>query len=705
MDLSLFSDDSFDALKWINTHSHIEGDIATKKATVSAQVSKLQVYVEQINFALEKSSIQGTNTMLVALNDMNLIQREINSLMGTIKQVQQEIGHVHRDSGTYLSNLERLESVFQKLQAAKHGMQESDGWRKLTGELDELLEQNEIHQLSGKFGTLKTSMLAQTGLPGQADREVQLEYFTNRIEAAVSPLIIQFIQQADADNYSKHVYIFESIGRLAQLAQYYRKVHRNILVDKWVKNVESDSICEILSNFYDCLLNFVHQQLKWCSQVGMDSSQPIEVVIETLIYLQSSRETIVEKGVRKFAEKFELLTDISNINKKFEAAVEKIIKDQRINSLKQEELAGAIYGYFATSVVQYLPIESDDSKKLLKELQVNNAEIAETVRSLANGNVKLAKWAEKALSRCAHVTQNYSLPQLVKVFQDMIVSWVENFVLAQKKLITCRTEQLDWNLIQLNINLLQHLGDFMANIQLLSENIAKSAKDCDPAKSIYCSQLSSKQDKRSKFLLSTEEDIFNELFSEENKIVRDAAVRTHDSIMKFILYAIEKHFNGMRFSANKEGEGFNLPDYSYAPQEYITQIGQYLLTLPQHLEPLLLSPSPSLKFALESCDDAYSKDKFCADVLLALIVEETTAFYQESIDNIQSLTAAGSKQLAVDIEYFGNVLEEMSLPFNATLQQTVVLLRTPLEQYNTIGTGYNARLVAKIRQKRNIVSS
>ncbi|KAL1379666.1 hypothetical protein pipiens_014739 [Culex pipiens pipiens] len=686
MDLSLFSDDSFDALKWINTHSNIEGDIATKKATVSAQVSKLQVYVEQINFALEKSSIQGTNTMLVALNDMNSIQREINSLMGTIKQVQQEIGHVHRDSGTYLSNLERLESVFQKLQAAKHGMQESDGWRKLTGELDELLEQNEIHQLSGKFGTLKTSMLAQTGIAG-----------TGGSGGSVG--------QADADNYSKHVYIFESIGRLAQLAQYYRKVHRNILVDKWVKNVESDSICEILSNFYDCLLNFVHQQLKWCSQVGMDSSQPIEVVIETLIYLQSSRETIVEKGVRKFAEKFELLTDISNINKKFEAAVEKIIKDQRINSLKQEELAGAIYGYFATSVVQYLPIESDDSKKLLKELQVSNAEIAETVRSLANGNVKLAKWAEKALSRCAHVTQNYSLPQLVKVFQDMIVSWVENFVLAQKKLITCRTEQLDWNLIQLNINLLQHLGDFMANIQLLSENIAKSAKDCDPAKSIYCSQLSSKQDKRSKFLLSTEEDIFNELFSEENKIVRDAAVRTHDSIMKFILYAIEKHFNGMRFSANKEGEGFNLPDYSYAPQEYITQIGQYLLTLPQHLEPLLLSPSPSLKFALESCDDAYSKDKFCADVLLALIVEETTAFYQESIDNIQSLTPAGSKQLAVDIEYFGNVLEEMSLPFNATLQQTVVLLRTPLEQYNTVGTGYNARLVAKIRQKRNIVSS
>jgi len=45
-----------------------------------------------------------------------------------------------------------------------------------------------------------------------------------------------------------------------------------------------------------------------------------------------------------------------------------------------------------------------------------------------------------------------------------------------------------------------------------------------------------------------------------------------------------------------------MPSFSFAPQESITQIGQYLLTLPQHLEPLLLSPSSLLKQALEVCN-------------------------------------------------------------------------------------------------------
>ena len=34
------------------------------------------------------------------------------------------------------------------------------------------------------------------------------------------------------------------------------------------------------------------------------------------------------------------------------------------------------------------------------------------------------------------------------------------------------------------------------------------------------------------------------------------------------------------------------------PQEYITQIGQYLMTLPQHLEPYMSNDNPALTRAL-----------------------------------------------------------------------------------------------------------
>lgn len=134
------------------------------------------------------------------------------------------------------------------------------------------------------------------------------------------------------------------------------------------------------------------------------------------------------------------------------------------------------------------------------------------------------------------------------------------------------------------------------------------------------------------------------------------------------------------------------------------QVGQYLLTLPQHLEPLLLAPTQSLKFALELCDDKYSTNMASADVLLSLLVDECCALYEEQIAQICQLSPADSKQLATDIEYLGSVLEELGLCLGSHLQQTAALLRAPPENYLQLSAGCDPKLVTGIRQMRQIVS-
>ena len=37
-----------------------------------------------------------------------------------------------------------------------------------------------------------------------------------------------------------------------------------------------------------------------------------------------------------------------------------------------------------------------------------------------------------------------------------------------------------------------------------------------------------------------------------------------------------------------------LPDFSFSPGEYITCIGEYLMTLPQHLEPYMSQDNAAL---------------------------------------------------------------------------------------------------------------
>jgi hypothetical protein len=43
----------------------------------------------------------------------------------------------------------------------------------------------------------------------------------------------------------------------------------------------------------------------------------------------------------------------------------------------------------------------------------------------------------------------------------------------------------------------------------------------------------------------------------------------------------------------------DLPTFSLSPQEYITKIGQYLMTLPQQLEPFTMEDNPAIIAALK----------------------------------------------------------------------------------------------------------
>lgn len=133
-----------------------------------------------------------------------------------------------------------------------------------------------------------------------------------------------------------------------------------------------------------------------------------------------------------------------------------------------------------------------------------------------------------------------------------------------------------------------------------------------------------------------------------------------------------------------------------------------MLTLPQHLEPLLLTPNQQLKTALELCDERYARvsatKEASADILLSLVAEECCAYYVERIGKICEISTVGAKQLACDIEYLGSVLEELGLSLSTNLQQMIVLLRAPADNYLALSSGCDPRLVTAIRQMRKIIS-
>lgn len=152
------------------------------------------------------------------------------------------------------------------------------------------------------------------------------------------------------------------------------------------------------------------------------------------------------------------------------------------------------------------------------------------------------------------------------------------------------------------------------------------------------------------------------------------------------------------WSSVEEASAFHLPSFSAYPQSYVTSVGEYLLTLPQQLEPLAEGISNS--------DANTDEAQFFATEWMFKVAEGATALYIEQLRGIQYMTDRGAQQLSADIEYLSNVLSALSMPIPPVLATFHTCLSTPRDQLRDLlkSDGGNqldlptANLVCKMRR-------
>ena len=83
-----------------------------------------------------------------------------------------------------------------------------------------------------------------------------------------------------------------------------------------------------------------------------------------------------------------------------------------------------------------------------------------------------------------------------------------------------------------------------------------------------------------------------------------------------LFHPVQEQLNGVSeysiwgsISAGSDSIEADMPDFGFSPQEYITQIGQYLMTLPQHLEPYMTNENVALT-------RAFQVNQYCSPFLL-----------------------------------------------------------------------------------------
>jgi len=198
-------------------------------------------------------------------------------------------------------------------------------------------------------------------------------------------------------------------------------------------------------------------------------------------------------------------------------------------------------------------------------------------------------------------------------------------------------------------------------------------------------------------------------------LLKQASADLQKTSFNIMFHPIETQLDKVSELAVKQGPGVsletNLPEFSFSPQEYITQTGEYLMTLPQHLEPFMSGDTSLLGRALRDGNIPGAKESGesadCSapvDFLLGCIAVSTCSKYLEQLNGIQGIGNNSAKQLGIDIGYLGNVLEDLGHCLSPELSSACSLLKIDQQQYKSEAAKHAVSIAALVKKIRGLQS-
>nr|XP_003478248.1 conserved oligomeric Golgi complex subunit 7 [Cavia porcellus] len=745
MDFSKFLADDFDVKEWINSAFRAGSkEAAAGKADGHAAtlVMKLQLFIQEVNHAVEETSHQALQNMPKVLRDIEALKQEASFLKEQMILVKEDIKKFEQDTSQSMQVLVEIDQVKSRMQLAAESLQEADKWSTLSADIEETFKTQDIAVISAKLTGMQNSLMMLVDTPDYSEKCVHLEALKNRLEALASPQIVAAFTSQSVDQSKTFVKVFTEIDRMPQLLAYYYKCHKVQLLSAWQELCQTDLPLEQqLTGLYDALLGAWHTQIQWTTQVFKNPHEVVTVLlIQTLEALVPSLPMCLSAGVERAGPELELtkLLEFYDTTAHFAKGLEMALLPHlhEHNMVKVVELVDAVYSPYKPYQLKYGDMEESNLLIQISAVPLEHGEVIDCVQELSHSVSKLFGLASAAVDR------------YVSDFTNTLQS-------IRKK---CKLDDIppnslfqeDWTAFQNSIRiiatcgeLLRHCGDFeqqLAN-RILS-TAGKYLSDSYSPRSLAGFQESILTDKKSSAKNPWQEynylqkdnpaeyaSLLEILYTlkEKGSSNHNLLAASRASLTRLNQQAHQLAFDSVFLrikqqlllvskmdSWNTAGIGETLteelPAFSLTPLEYISNIGQYIMSLPLNLEPFVTQEDSALELALhagklpfppEQGDELPELDNM-ADNWLGSIARATMQTYCDVILQIPELTPHSTKQLATDIDYLINVMDALGLQPSRTLQNIVTLLKAKPEDYRQLSKGLPRRLATTVAAMRGV---
>uniref|UniRef100_A0A671RK22 Conserved oligomeric Golgi complex subunit 7 n=1 Tax=Sinocyclocheilus anshuiensis TaxID=1608454 RepID=A0A671RK22_9TELE len=733
MDFSKFLADDFDVKGWVNgAFKVVQKDAPGKTdAHASTLVMKLQLFIQEVNNSIEESSSQALQNMPRVLRDIEALKQEASFLKDQMILVKEDIKKFEQDTVQSMQVLVEIDQVKSRMQLAAEALQEADKWSTLSADIEETFKTQDVAVISGKLTAMQGSLAMLVDTPDYSEKCVQLEALKNRLEALTSTQIVSTFNSLATDQAKLFVRVFTEMDRMPQLLAYYYKCHKAQLLSVWESICQSDApLKQQLSEFYDTLLSTWHTQLQWSSQVFKNPCEVLTVLmIQTLGAMVPTIPDCIAVALKRYTGDcrvdvlLELHQTAANFSRSLEAAMQPQLGACECNLLKVAELVSCVYSPYKTYQMQYGELEETNLLIQLSAVPLERGEVLDCVLELTHSVQKVFGLAAAAVDRCVKFTDGLGMCGLIKALRALFSKYVSDFsvtlqsIRKKYKLEDTPTSEVfteDWTAFQNSVRIIATCGELLRQCgafeQQLSNKILGRA-GCFLWEGFNPRSLTGLQEgvaeRRSQknpwqeynYLQQTNTAEYNTLLETLHSLKEKGTgnssllAETHSTLTRLNQQANQLAFDSVFLQIKQQLFLLNkpevchgvfsptltddLPAFSLSPQEYITNIGQYIMSLPLHLEPFVTQEDPALELALHTGKLPYPPEQ-------------------------GEHNPHATKQLATDIDYLSNVMDALGLQTSRSLQNIVTLLRAKPDEYRQTAKPLPRRLVSAIATMRGL---
>ncbi|CAH1736628.1 conserved oligomeric Golgi complex subunit 7 [Aphis gossypii] len=711
MNISSFSEKDFSVVDWINNTLKDKPPDECREV-IPSMLKKLQLCVEQVHEVLDETTTQVLSSLPKVVNDIEQFENQASNIQKKIVDLKQEINTVKSNTGESLLKLQLYDGIKCNMEVTKNALEEADNWTKLITDIEILMDNGEIDQVTNRLIRMQRSLAVLENNSDYEERKNQLEELKSKLEVILIPMVNEAFENEKIDESKHYVNIFTDLEKQDQIIKYYLKCNKNRLRKEWSSKMYANEYSKnplmFFESFYEALIECKKQQMILYKKLFNIEVLP-EIESQLILsygdlfnILELPMFELVDVSIKNHQEPLILLLDLFIVTEVF---IKNIKNDSKISdSFNWDNILTSIYRPLIPQIVSYKEFEYEHSKKIIN-FELNKDDLVDVVQAFGQSQLTVFRASEEAKRRSA-VLSHCVFPEMIFAINKMFSNVIEGGKEVLKKILVNIKPGENWNLFQICLKFLQSSGEFLRELYFV-ESEFKSCILTNEQRALNVSKYLLVEDKQIELknvidLLKSDSDW--KLFKESIQATEKLCSHIYQTFYKISFRPISFYLEQLeKVKFSKETSD----DHRLSPREYITQIGQYLITLPQHVEPFLVRDNEAVTVVLNISDRRYtdaSLEESFTNVLLRILARNTCDVYVEQIQSLRELNNLAAQQLAADIEYLGYVLEELGVKLNETIVQIMDLLRLESDEYimksSSIAASKVAAVIAKIRNIR-----